>query len=537
MSVKQNFKIKKTENGKVSQSDLVRIPVVTSRSSRMENLISQFSLQNPEPQKKIFPKKNNRNFGHKYSKSVNVNHTKSPKNNTKKFNQFSKRKDFERNNNKPIDGVKSPNPKNKNKNMNNNNNKNKKKNKNKNKTNDKSQNPKRFTNRQGIASKHSQKKIKNQNGVSSKKKIDANREENRKTNFDSTIQRFNSIALGEKIILQNKTKLTPIKNKKKTKEKPKKKTNKSTKNKKPKKPKKNNKKKKKGKKNENLKVQQESIKNVLDIAKQLESKPLAGRGLSLGSPVTGKKLKKMSKKSKLLHEKQEKQKKKQSKKKRKEQDKQLELQKRKEKEKEKEQEKKEKEKEKEQEKRKRREEKRKKKEEERLKKQEKKLREKELQSTTLQFSEKELVDLLFHPNKEALDLIIKTLKKLKKCDKIVLFILQIYETNSKTFELINYCLKKEIQTTKNFENLFRSNTFATKLTTASGKMYGREYLIQTLKDPVVNLIEDSENLEIDPNEFDEDISFNFLELNCQRMQDKADLFLQSIFNTESLVPK
>ncbi|KAJ6227957.1 neurofibromin [Anaeramoeba flamelloides] len=482
MSFKPKHTIKKKENGKVTQRDLVRIPVATIRSSRMENLISQFSKQNPEPDKKISPKK--KIYGHKYSKSVSVS-LKGPSNNKKKnFDQFSNRKDLSSDNKLPICRANT-------------------------------------TNKTTLSKNKKKKIVTNRQGVGRANQTD------RKNRFASTVQRFNSIALGEKIILQNKTKLTPVKPKPKRdrKKKKKKKTKEKTKKKTKQKTKKKTTTKKRNKTNEKSKVKQASIKNVLDIAKQLESKPLAGRGLSLSGPISGKKLKKMSKKSKHLHEKQEKEKKKKSKKKKKEQEKQFELQKRKEKEKEREEEK-----------RKRKEEKRKKKEEERVKKEEKKLKEKELQTTTLQFSEQELVGLILHPNKEALDLIIKTLKKLKKCDTIVLLILQIFEAFSITFELINYCLKEEIKTTKNFENLFRSNTFTTKLTTASGKMYGRDYIIETLKEPINNVVEDPENLEIDPNQFDEDISFNFLELNCQRMQDKTYLFLQSIYNNESQTP-
>lgn len=96
-------------------------------------------------------------------------------------------------------------------------------------------------------------------------------------------------------------------------------------------------------------------------------------------------------------------------------------------------------------------------------------------------------------------------------DVVLESLIHILDAHKMTLPIIKLGITREIEKTKSAATLFRGNTMATKLMTAFTKMTGRQYLSDTVKallEDLVNQLNSGSSVEIDPEKQDEDHAKN-----------------------------
>ncbi|KAJ6248558.1 ras gtpase-activating protein [Anaeramoeba flamelloides] len=145
----------------------------------------------------------------------------------------------------------------------------------------------------------------------------------------------------------------------------------------------------------------------------------------------------------------------------------------------------------------------------------------------------QIITMILNKNFELIDLVISSIKRIKKSQEIIQKILNMFEIRSRTIDLLTFCLNHEISITKQGENLFRGNSFTTKLLTLCASLYAKQYIKNTLSLPFKNLLNDFQNLEIDKNKIQDPKIF---EQNFEKMKLKTQLFLNAINGSISKSP-
>ncbi|KAJ6231191.1 neurofibromin [Anaeramoeba flamelloides] len=150
--------------------------------------------------------------------------------------------------------------------------------------------------------------------------------------------------------------------------------------------------------------------------------------------------------------------------------------------------------------------------------------------TKIDLTNQELIQMIMSPDYSLIKYIISILKKLKEYDRIIVLLLNIFNIQQKTMEFLEFSIAHEIELTKKSENLFRSNTFTTKLLTVFTLLYAKKYIVDTLHFPINNIMLDNRNLEIDPNKIQENEDHK---KNCEKMKNKTKLFLDTILQSKT----
>ncbi|KAJ3429634.1 ras gtpase-activating protein [Anaeramoeba flamelloides] len=115
------------------------------------------------------------------------------------------------------------------------------------------------------------------------------------------------------------------------------------------------------------------------------------------------------------------------------------------------------------------------------------------------------------------------------------YLFNVYEWNQTSLDILKFTLFDEVQKTDRSRNLFRCNSISTKLLTVFSKYYGKEYVKKVLNEPVLSIIEDCENLEVDDVLVEEDQGD--LKYNQEKLKTKVKFFFEKIFSSSEDCPK
>ncbi|KAJ3426719.1 ras gtpase-activating protein [Anaeramoeba flamelloides] len=152
----------------------------------------------------------------------------------------------------------------------------------------------------------------------------------------------------------------------------------------------------------------------------------------------------------------------------------------------------------------------------------------------ISFDQKQLIQVITDEELELFETISQKIKKFGKNDTVIEALWTIFESKKISFEIVKFSIMNEVNETELAETLFRRNSMATKLLNVICNFFGNEYLINILKDPIAKLLEDSEDLEIDPKKISDlngDISKNL-----EKLKKKTNNFFDAIFKSVEQVP-
>ncbi|KAJ3451740.1 ras gtpase-activating protein [Anaeramoeba flamelloides] len=148
---------------------------------------------------------------------------------------------------------------------------------------------------------------------------------------------------------------------------------------------------------------------------------------------------------------------------------------------------------------------------------------------------KELVELLVDDNFEILFALSDVVHSgdADEVAKIIVQILQGYQPEL-TVEFINESIARETEITLQPQQLFRTNSMATKMMTFYSKIIGNEYLRSTLKQILTDLIKRKQSLTIDEFKLKDGES---IEKNIEKLELTSEKVLNKIFNSLEFCPR
>lgn len=118
-------------------------------------------------------------------------------------------------------------------------------------------------------------------------------------------------------------------------------------------------------------------------------------------------------------------------------------------------------------------------------------------------------------------------------DAVAKALINVFEAKGNTFRLLRALIEEEARSTTSASTLFRSNSMASKLMSAFGRITGQEYLHSTLR-PLVRWIGASAtSFEIDPAKM---VDGDIIEENRKNLLEGAELFFNGIRRSISACP-
>lgn len=112
-------------------------------------------------------------------------------------------------------------------------------------------------------------------------------------------------------------------------------------------------------------------------------------------------------------------------------------------------------------------------------------------------------------------------------------LIHLFEAKKQTMRLFEFVIRKEVERTKTESTLFRSNSLASKMMTHYTSMTGTPFLVQVLKDPMIEIINKNENLEVDPNRMS---NADESDGNLKKLRELAQQFLDRILDSLDKTP-